>query len=543
MATQLGEAERLLQLSSERTNTAHMVFSLIDSDGDGLVDTEQLGVMLMSLALSQRASFDFDVEAAAFQMARHRGLRKVTFSDFVDVYNGLVDRTLLHAGMSALQTAANAHAADSSAAASSSLSTPFTPAAANMHPANPSIPITATTAARTTACADSPISTPVSPSSPKQVNGAYTTTEVLPFDDSISFTKAHSASQVASPTPPGRSPSRRAASGSAYLVSGAAVRAVNGLYIHSGESDGVYKYSYDRYTMLRRSLPGGEKRWYLAETASDERGDRAARVFYAFRSAAGTPPLEGSWSRAQDGVSPGPFVLPISVTHTPPPSVLAPHDTLEVGDYVRANWNGRGVFYPGEVLAVDAERSTADILYDDGDFESRVPRDRIHAVTIELTDAFHSYAVGDVVNADYRGHGAWEVGRIIAIDTRYRVFTIKYDVGLLEKHVPPSRVQPLGSGHIKSDYVRGDRVRANWQSCGTWCLGRIVAVNAEERTFDVQYDDGEVEPQVAAHSLQPVDESDAKAELACSAQLPFACSLVGKAQPANVSSRGSWYNT
>eukprot|EP00965_Chrysotila_dentata_P099019 3275087-Pleurochrysis_carterae.AAC.1 len=35
---------------------------------------QQLGVMLMSLALSQRASFDFDVEAAAFQMARHRGL-------------------------------------------------------------------------------------------------------------------------------------------------------------------------------------------------------------------------------------------------------------------------------------------------------------------------------------------------------------------------------------------------------------------------------------------------------------------------------------
>jgi len=53
------------------------------------------------------------------------------------------------------------------------------------------------------------------------------------------------------------------------------------------------------------------------------------------------------------------------------------------------------------------------------------------------------------------------------------VFTVKYQNGHLEKHVPPSRVQPLSSAHVKNDYVRGDRVRANWHSCGTWCLGRV----------------------------------------------------------------------
>ena len=34
------------------------------------------------------------------------------------------------------------------------------------------------------------------------------------------------------------------------------------------------------------------------------------------------------------------------------------------------------------------------VRYDDGDFESHVPRERVHAVTIELTDAFHVYSVG-----------------------------------------------------------------------------------------------------------------------------------------------------
>ena len=91
------------------------------------------------------------------------------------------------------------------------------------------------------------------------------------------------------------------------------------------------------------------------------------------------------------------------------------------------------------------------------------------------------------------------------------VQTIKYENGHLEKHVPPSRVQPLSTGHIKGDYVHGERVRANWQSCGTWCLGRICAVNHPEGTFNVQYDDGEVELHVAAHSLQPAEDAEFKA--------------------------------
>jgi len=165
---------------------------------------------------------------------------------------------------------------------------------------------------------------------------------------------------------------------------------------------------------------------------------------------------------------------------------------------VRANWAGRGVLYPGEVLAINHEDDTVDILYDDGDFESHVPRERVHAVSIELTDSFHAFGLGDVVKADLKGHGSWYTGRIISIDTKFRVssrvgrgvpsascwvlplvclcpvascslpspsqqcprcwsytpaamqvFTIKYENGHLEKHVPPSRVQPLSTGHIK----------------------------------------------------------------------------------------------
>jgi len=226
------------------------------------------------------------------------------------------------------------------------------------------------------------------------------------------------------------------------------------------------------------------------------------------------------------------------MTHTPPTSVLAPQQSYEVGDFVRANWAGRGVLYAGELLAINREDDTLDILYDDGDFESHVPRERVHPVSIELTDAFHAFGVGDVVRADLKGHGSWYTGRIIAIDTKFRVFTIKYENGHLEKHVPPSRVQPMSTGHIKSDYVRGERVRANWQSCGTWCLGRISAVNHAEGTFNVQYDDGEVELHVAAHSLQPAEDAENKTT-GDAEPLPFACSLVGKSGAITPAVQGS----
>lgn len=342
------------------------------------------------------------------------------------------------------------------------------------------------------------------------------------------------------PTAPVPRPNvRRHGAGAAYLVSGAALKACNGVYSQSGENDGAPSYVLEhetghgasaRFALVRRTLSGGTRCWYLTERpGADATPGAVPKCFYCCRSSVGTPPLEVQWERATDGLLPGPFLTPISMTHAPPTSVLAPLQTLEVGDYMRGNWAGRGVLYPGEILAINREDDTVDILYDDGDFESHVPRERLNAVSIELTDAFHSFSVGDVVKVDLKGHGAWYTGRLIAIDTKFRVFTVKYQNGHLEKHVPPSRVQPMNSSHIKCDYVRGDRVLANWQSCGTWCLGRIQAVNASEGTFNVQYDDGEIETHLPAHSLQAAEEAEVKVEN--SESLPFACHLMSKSMP------------
>ena len=108
------------------------------------------------------------------------------------------------------------------------------------------------------------------------------------------------------------------------------------MYTQSGESDGVPKYSYARYSLLRRSLGAGTRCWYICESAkaADSRAALAGtssdgapttpRCYYHLRSTSGTPPLEVPWERAKDGLLPGPFLTPISMTHTPPTSVLAP---------------------------------------------------------------------------------------------------------------------------------------------------------------------------------------------------------------------------
>ena len=120
---------------------------------------------------------------------------------------------------------------------------------------------------------------------------------------------------------------RRHGTGAAYLVSGAALKAINGVYSQSGESDGVPKYAYSRYSLLRRTLSGGTRCWYVTDSARSADATKPGatpKCYYCCRSAAGTPPLEVQWERGTDGLLPGPFLTPISMTHAPPTSVLAP---------------------------------------------------------------------------------------------------------------------------------------------------------------------------------------------------------------------------
>ena len=219
-------SDELLARAADRANIAHTIFMLIDSDADGIVAVEHLGSMLTSMLLSQEVKYDGDVETFVQNMTRHRSpperLVQITFNDFVDLYNSLIDRAKLQQYAATYPQGSAVSAAVALSRGSSSF-------------------------------------------------GAGTST------------------QPESPAPPSvpKPQVRRHGAGAAYLVSGAALKVINGVYSQSGESDGVPKYAYARYSLLRRTLDGGARCWYLTDHSS-----ATAMCYYCCRSSAGTPPLE-----------------------------------------------------------------------------------------------------------------------------------------------------------------------------------------------------------------------------------------------------------
>ena len=233
-------SDELLSRAAERANIAHTIFMMIDSDADGVVAVEHVGSMLTSMLLSQEVKYDGDVEMFVQNMTRHRSPPErnvlITFNDFVDLYNSLIDRAKLQ------QYASSSYPQGSAVSAAVALSRGATSFGAGS-------------------------STQPEPPAPPPV-----------------------------PTPQ----ARRHGAGAAYLVSGAALKAINGVYSQSGESDGVPKYAYAHYSLLRRTLEGGTRCWYL----TDQSGGTSTS-YYCCRSPAGTPPLEVQWERGTDGILPG----------------------------------------------------------------------------------------------------------------------------------------------------------------------------------------------------------------------------------------------
>ena len=66
------------------------------------------------MLLSQELNYEGDIDEFVLQIARHRTLRQITFCDFVDIYNSLIDRVKLQRVMSKSHTPCGSEACSSS---------------------------------------------------------------------------------------------------------------------------------------------------------------------------------------------------------------------------------------------------------------------------------------------------------------------------------------------------------------------------------------------------------------------------------------------
>lgn len=106
---------------------------------------------------------------------------------------------------------------------------------------------------------------------------------------------------------------------------------------------------------------------------------------------------------------------------------------LVIGLKVKANYAGRGKWYPGKI--VNCSENDFDVLYVDGELETNIPAIRIRAIENLLTSEM--FAVGDPISANYRcrGDDTPQVFSISLVNLRFRNFQALGTRGRLQECV------------------------------------------------------------------------------------------------------------
>ena len=116
--------------------------------------------------------------------------------------------------------------------------------------------------------------------------------------------------------------------------------------------------------------------------------------------------------------------------------------------------------------------------------------------------------VGDKVEARYRGRSKYYPGKISRVHSD-GTFDIDYDDGEQETRVLEEYVKKAGSSSSLNRTTsvvrrRGERVEARYRGRAKYYKGRITRDNGDG-TYDIDYDDGEMERGVATHLVRSLE--------------------------------------
>ncbi|RLN48991.1 hypothetical protein BBJ28_00012921 [Nothophytophthora sp. Chile5] len=191
-----------------------------------------------------------------------------------------------------------------------------------------------------------------------------------------------------------------------------------------------------------------------------------------------------------------------------------------VGDAVKAKYKGGSKFFPGKITRKRPD-GTFDVEYDDGDTESRIDAALIVAGEAEgskeAADSSQSsrkktkFEVGDVVKARYKKGARFFPGKIARVHSD-GTYTVNYEDGDSETRVDSALIEgEAGKAEEKKrkGFSVGDKVTAQYKRGLKWFPGKIVKARTDG-TFDIQYDDGDVEMRVSSTAIEAVAEPEAK---------------------------------
>jgi len=207
----------------------------------------------------------------------------------------------------------------------------------------------------------------------------------------------------------------------------------------------------------------------------------------------------------------------------------------EQGDKVEVNFGGQGSFFPGIISKCNSD-GTYDIAYDDGDTEASVAVSFIRAPGGDAgapgssgqieepggEDGFDAdsqstrlarsttFKVGARVECDFAGAGSYFPGKIARVHED-GTYDVEYDDGDSETNVDAVKIRSVGTDSDVGTFREGEQVEANFAGEGQFYKGRIKSINADG-TYDITYDDGDVESSVPGSLVRKIPTTDGTSE-------------------------------
>lgn len=184
---------------------------------------------------------------------------------------------------------------------------------------------------------------------------------------------------------------------------------------------------------------------------------------------------------------------------------------FRTGDTIEARYKGGSKYFKGKIKRVHPGGQHYDILYDDGDRESRVSKHLIrkapHGRHPQQKSEIPSkkYTVGQAVEARYKGGRRFYTGTVSRVYPN-NTYDIKYDDGALERRVPQSLIRSPEDEDMGTSSQRlrvNDRVEARMNGGSRYVRGKITRENADG-SFCITYDNGERERRVERRLIRKV---------------------------------------
>jgi len=190
--------------------------------------------------------------------------------------------------------------------------------------------------------------------------------------------------------------------------------------------------------------------------------------------------------------------------------ILNSSPDISKGDKIEAKFKGKGIkWFTGTITSIN-EDGTYKIIYDDGDIEDKADFKNIRLIKkSEIQPAEIIFNENDRIEVNYKGKGKWYSGKINK-NNGDGTYEIHYDDGDVEYHIPYNMIRlkeksfdtPNNISKIK--FSENNKVEANFRGRGRWYKGKIIR-QRPDNTYDIYYDDGEVENHVLHHNIRLIE--------------------------------------